>query len=241
MPRWTTYLAGASAIFWRAALAQTTQDASAHPYIPPSVVFFYLSYLGPRRGRREFLQPPNHFCSPLTIRSILYSSARESSDSKDFFRFNDQTPQFKYARRNVRLCEDRSGEAYLLQHPLWYISTALAPNADIQTKLARLNQSSGASTPARNVSPTSDSDSGYIDLKRASEEERRKEQTWKRKKAQRIIMMPSHLLKSTAKVLELELSCIYLPDVLLVGFNDNLTSTSNVKSIKRRSSIDLQK
>lgn len=56
---------------------------------------------------------------------------------------------------------------------------------------------------------------------------------------------PSHRLqsqiKSTANVLEIELSCMYLPDVLLISFDDNTTSTSNLKFIKQNSSLDLGK
>ncbi|KAF5376520.1 hypothetical protein D9615_008579 [Tricholomella constricta] len=115
--------------------------------------------------------------------------------------------------------------------------------------LRRFGGRSGASTPARRVSPTSESDG-------STEEERQKEKTWKRKKPQIIVGSsymtrhvakiigrqefimnePSHRLqsqiKSTENVLQLELSCIYLLDVLLISFDDNSTSMSNVKPTK---------
>jgi uncharacterized membrane protein YjjP (DUF1212 family) len=56
---------------------------------------------------------------------------------------------------------------------------------------------------------------------------------------------PSHRLQSqimsTAKVLDIDCSCIYLPDVLILSFDDNSTSTSSVKFIRQGSSLDLQK
>jgi uncharacterized membrane protein YjjP (DUF1212 family) len=67
-------------------------------------------------------------------------------------------------------------------------------------------------------------------------------------KLARAMMMfggPSHRLqsqiKSTAHVLDIELSCMYLPDVLLISFDDSSTSTSNLKFIKQSSSLDLGK
>ncbi|KAF8073818.1 hypothetical protein FPV67DRAFT_1410830 [Lyophyllum atratum] len=127
---------------------------------------------------------------------------------------------------------------------------------------------SALSTPALERSPLQESD-GYFDYKRPIEEERRKEKRQKRKKAQifitrhvakiierqefilkfaRAMMMfggPSHRLqaqlKATAHVLDIELSCIYFPDILLLSFDDSSTSTSNVKFIKQGSSLDIQK
>jgi uncharacterized membrane protein YjjP (DUF1212 family) len=56
---------------------------------------------------------------------------------------------------------------------------------------------------------------------------------------------PSHRLqsqiRSAAHVLEIELSCLYLPDVLLVSFDDSATSTSSVKLIRQASALDLGK
>lgn len=56
---------------------------------------------------------------------------------------------------------------------------------------------------------------------------------------------PSHRLQSqiysTAKVLDVELSCMYLPDVLLVSFEDAATSTSNIKFIRQGSALNLEK
>ena len=67
-------------------------------------------------------------------------------------------------------------------------------------------------------------------------------------KLARAMMMfggPSHRLvaqiQSTARVLELELSCMYLPDVLWISFEDSATGTSNVKFIRQGSALDLGK
>ncbi|GBE85956.1 Pheromone-regulated membrane protein [Sparassis crispa] len=67
-------------------------------------------------------------------------------------------------------------------------------------------------------------------------------------KLTRAMMMfggPSHRLQaqimSTAKVLEIQLSCMYLPDVMLISFDDAATSTSNIKFIRQGSALDLGK
>lgn len=56
---------------------------------------------------------------------------------------------------------------------------------------------------------------------------------------------PSHRLQAqiqaTARVLDIELSCMYLPDVMLISFEDAATSTSNIKFIRQGSSLDLGK
>ncbi|KAH8814628.1 DUF1212-domain-containing protein [Flagelloscypha sp. PMI_526] len=67
-------------------------------------------------------------------------------------------------------------------------------------------------------------------------------------KLARAMMMfgaPSHRLQpqiqTTARVLEIEMSCIYLPDLMLLSFDDNVTSTSNIKFIRQGSGLDLTK
>ncbi|KAI0280636.1 hypothetical protein BGY98DRAFT_1088820 [Russula aff. rugulosa BPL654] len=67
-------------------------------------------------------------------------------------------------------------------------------------------------------------------------------------KLARAMMMfggPTHRLQaqiqSTARVLEISLSCLYLPDVMLVAFDDDVTSTSSVKLIRQGSALDLGK
>ncbi len=56
---------------------------------------------------------------------------------------------------------------------------------------------------------------------------------------------PTHRLQaqiqSTAHVLEISLSCMYLPDMMLVAFDDDITSTSSVKLIRQGSALDLGK
>ncbi|KAG6812586.1 hypothetical protein H0H92_002055 [Tricholoma furcatifolium] len=127
---------------------------------------------------------------------------------------------------------------------------------------------SGASTPARSTSPMLEVDD-YFSPTRPVEMESWKEKKRKRKRAavyitrhvatilerqafilkfSRAMMMfggPSHRLQSqinsTARVLDLEVSCVYFPDVLVVSFDDSTTSTSNVKFIRQGSSLDLIK
>ncbi|KAH9021301.1 hypothetical protein EDB85DRAFT_2189706 [Lactarius pseudohatsudake] len=67
-------------------------------------------------------------------------------------------------------------------------------------------------------------------------------------KLARAMMMfggPTHRLQaqmqSTARVLEISLSCLYLPDVMLIAFDDDVTSTSSVKLIRQSSALDLGK
>jgi uncharacterized membrane protein YjjP (DUF1212 family) len=67
-------------------------------------------------------------------------------------------------------------------------------------------------------------------------------------KLARAMMMfggPSHRLvaqiQSTGRVLDLQLSCMYLPDVMLISFEDSATGTSNVKFIRQGSALDLEK
>jgi uncharacterized membrane protein YjjP (DUF1212 family) len=56
---------------------------------------------------------------------------------------------------------------------------------------------------------------------------------------------PSHRfqaqIQSTAKVLDIDLSCMYLPDVMLISFDDAATGTSNIKLIRQPSALDLGK
>lgn len=48
-------------------------------------------------------------------------------------------------------------------------------------------------------------------------------------------------IQSAAHVLDIELSCLYLPDMLLISFDDSSTSTSDVKLVRQGSSLDLGK
>jgi len=56
---------------------------------------------------------------------------------------------------------------------------------------------------------------------------------------------PSHRLQAqiqaTARVLDIELSCMYLPDVMLISFDDGNTGTSNIKFIRQSSALDMGK
>ncbi|KIM73743.1 hypothetical protein PILCRDRAFT_99247 [Piloderma croceum F 1598] len=67
-------------------------------------------------------------------------------------------------------------------------------------------------------------------------------------KLTRALMMfggPSHRLQAqiqaTARVLDIELSCMYLPDVMLISFDDGNTGTSNIKFIRQSSALDMGK
>ncbi|KZT05711.1 DUF1212-domain-containing protein [Laetiporus sulphureus 93-53] len=67
-------------------------------------------------------------------------------------------------------------------------------------------------------------------------------------KLARAMMMfggPTHRLQAqiqaTGKVLDIPLSCMYLPDVMLISFDDSATSTSNIKFIRQGSALDIGK
>jgi uncharacterized membrane protein YjjP (DUF1212 family) len=56
---------------------------------------------------------------------------------------------------------------------------------------------------------------------------------------------PTHRLQSqiqsAAHVLDLKLSFLYLPDIVLLSFDDNTTGTSHIKLIRQASVLDLEK
>lgn len=56
---------------------------------------------------------------------------------------------------------------------------------------------------------------------------------------------PSHRLEiqlqATARILGLNVSCMYIPGIILISFNDLATGTSNLKFVKQASSLDLGK
>lgn len=67
-------------------------------------------------------------------------------------------------------------------------------------------------------------------------------------KLARAMMMfggPSHRLQAqiqaTARVLDISLSCMYLPDVFLISFDDPGTGTSSIKLIRQASALDIGK
>ncbi|EIM81788.1 DUF1212-domain-containing protein [Stereum hirsutum FP-91666 SS1] len=67
-------------------------------------------------------------------------------------------------------------------------------------------------------------------------------------KLARAMMMfggPSHRLQAqiqaTARVLDISLSCMYLPDVFLISFDDPGTGTSSIKLIRQASTLDIGK
>ena len=67
-------------------------------------------------------------------------------------------------------------------------------------------------------------------------------------KLARAMMMfggPSHRLQAqiqaTGKVLDIQLSCMYLPDVMLISFDDAATGTSSLKLIRQGGAFDIAK
>ncbi|KAJ7100584.1 hypothetical protein C8R43DRAFT_247729 [Mycena crocata] len=127
---------------------------------------------------------------------------------------------------------------------------------------------SGRSTPVQTPSSSTDHDE-WIDEKWMRDQEMRKEKRRKRKKAEvyitrhvaqiiqrqefilkltRALMMfggPSHRLQaqiqSTGRVLDIQVNCMYLPDVVLISFDDSTTGTSNLKFIRQSSALNLGK
>ncbi|KAJ6550865.1 hypothetical protein DFH09DRAFT_925648 [Mycena vulgaris] len=126
---------------------------------------------------------------------------------------------------------------------------------------------SGYSTPGQTASSTDPDE--WIDEKWMRDQENRKEKRRKRKKAEvyitrhvaqiiqrqefilklaRALMMfggPSHRLQaqiqSTGRVLDIQVNCMYLPDVVLISFDDSATGTSNLKFIRQGSALNLGK
>ncbi|KIP04642.1 hypothetical protein PHLGIDRAFT_109285 [Phlebiopsis gigantea 11061_1 CR5-6] len=122
-----------------------------------------------------------------------------------------------------------------------------------------------ASTPG---SPATDTDE-WITPKEWEKLQEKKERKRRRKKAEiyitrhvaeiiqrqefvcklaRAMMMfggPSHRLQAqimaTARVLEISLSCMYLPDMMLISFDDPTTGTSNIKLIRQGGAFDISK
>jgi uncharacterized membrane protein YjjP (DUF1212 family) len=67
-------------------------------------------------------------------------------------------------------------------------------------------------------------------------------------KLTRAMMMfggPAHRLQSqmmsAARVLDIQMSVLYLPDIALLSFDDNATGTSHIKLIRQSSVMDLGK
>lgn len=56
---------------------------------------------------------------------------------------------------------------------------------------------------------------------------------------------PSHRLQAqvlaTARVLDVTCSCMYLPDMMLVSFDDVATGTSNIKLVRQGGAFDIYK
>ncbi|PIL34619.1 hypothetical protein GSI_03398 [Ganoderma sinense ZZ0214-1] len=126
-------------------------------------------------------------------------------------------------------------------------------------KFAGRTPSTVPSTPATELGAEDGASS--FDEKREKRRKRRKAEIWITRhvaeivcrqefilKLARAMMMfggPTHRLqaqiKATAKVLDIELSCMYLPDVMLVSFDDAGTGTSNIKFIRQGSALDIGK
>ena len=56
---------------------------------------------------------------------------------------------------------------------------------------------------------------------------------------------PAHRLpaqiQATARVLDIALSCMYLPDMMLISFDDAATGTSSLKLIRQGGAFDIAK
>ncbi|KAH9940072.1 uncharacterized protein BXZ73DRAFT_99073 [Epithele typhae] len=124
-------------------------------------------------------------------------------------------------------------------------------------------------TPASTIPSTPATDLGSDEFESGMEEKRPDKRRHRRRKAEiwitrhvaeivcrqefimkfaRAMMMfggPTHrmqaLIMATGKVLDIQLSCMYLPDVMLISFEDASTSTSNIKFIRQGSSLDIGK
>ncbi|KAF7297301.1 hypothetical protein MIND_00963300 [Mycena indigotica] len=128
---------------------------------------------------------------------------------------------------------------------------------------------SGRTTPVQTPSTATDENPEWLDEKWTKEQDKKKRERKKRKKAEvyitrhvaqiiqrqefilkltRALMMfgaPSHRLQTqiqqTGRVLDIQVNCMYLPDVVLISFDDSSTGTSNLKFIRQGSSLNLAK
>ncbi|KAJ7058039.1 DUF1212-domain-containing protein [Mycena amicta] len=125
---------------------------------------------------------------------------------------------------------------------------------------------SGRTTPVQTPSTASDEAvAEWLDEKWSKEQDKKKKERRKRNyitrhvaqiiqrqefilKLTRSLMMfggPSHRLQTqiqaTGRVLDIHVNCMYLPDVVLISFDDSSTGTSNLKFIRQGSSLNLGK
>ncbi|KIY49657.1 hypothetical protein FISHEDRAFT_40445 [Fistulina hepatica ATCC 64428] len=133
------------------------------------------------------------------------------------------------------------------------------PSAGSVFNLTKIN---GWSTPGGgSATPTTDGGDEWVEEKRHEKKRRRKKEVYITRhvaqiiqrqefilKLTRAMMMfgaPSHRLaaqiQATARVIDIQLNCMYLPDVMLISFDDGATSTSSIRLVKQGSSLDLQK
>ncbi|KAF8597700.1 DUF1212-domain-containing protein [Ceratobasidium sp. AG-I] len=126
----------------------------------------------------------------------------------------------------------------------------------------------GWSTPGR-TTPGTDEGTPFAEWGVSGEEKRRRKRREKKKRQEvyitmhvaeilqrhefilklaRALMMfgaPSHRLEAqiqaTARVLDIQVSCMYLPSVMLLSFGDSATHTSDTKFLKQASTLDLGK
>ncbi|KAJ6455277.1 hypothetical protein C8R47DRAFT_1228304 [Mycena vitilis] len=132
----------------------------------------------------------------------------------------------------------------------------------------RSGRSTPVQTPSSGTDREQEQDE-WIEEKWLREQETRREKRRKRKKAEvyitrhvaqviqrqefilkltRALMMfggPSHRLQAqiqaTGRVLDIQVNCMYLPDVVLISFDDSSTGTSNLKFIRQGSALELGK
>ncbi|QRW10061.1 pheromone-regulated membrane protein [Ceratobasidium sp. AG-Ba] len=127
----------------------------------------------------------------------------------------------------------------------------------------------GSWTPGR-TTPGTDDGTSFVDWNKLDGEEKRRRRRKEKKKRQevyitmhvaeilqrhdfilklaRALMMfgaPSHRLEAqiqaTARVLDIQVSCMYLPSVMILSFGDSATHTSDTKFLKQSSALDLGK
>lgn len=127
----------------------------------------------------------------------------------------------------------------------------------------------GWSTPGGRTTPGTDEGTPFAEWAVSGEEKRRRRRREKKKRQEvyitmhvaeilqrhefilklaRALMMfgaPSHRLEAqiqaTARVLDIQVSCMYLPSVMLLSFGDSATHTSDTKFLKQASALDLGK
>ncbi|KAI0367111.1 DUF1212-domain-containing protein [Pilatotrama ljubarskyi] len=165
----------------------------------------------------------------------------------------DESPPFSHQSHSSPGPGRQKWGAVLKDLPKWVPSRAATPSTTPGTPATELGTDDWLSEKGEF--------GGMEDRKKEKRRKRKKAEIWITRhvaeivsrqefilKLARAMMMfggPTHRLQAqiqaTGKVLDTPLSCMYLPDTMLISFEDPSTSTSNIKFIRQGSSLDIGK